>query len=92
MSQYEVRLSSIAREGLKKLKQDEPKAFQKARLLLHELSDHPRTGTGKPHQLTGDRHGQWSRRISAKHRMVYEIEDAILTVLILASYGHYDDK
>ena len=27
MSQYEVRLSSIAREGLKKLKQDEPKAL-----------------------------------------------------------------
>lgn len=89
---YEVRLSSFAKEGLAKLKKDETKSFDKARALLHELRDHPGTGKGKPHPLTGDREGQWSRRISKKHRMVYEIEDKVLTVLVLSSYGHYDDK
>ena len=89
---YDVRLSTFAKEGLAKLKQNEPKAFDKARALLHELNEHPKTGTGRPHQLTGDRQGQWSRRITRKHRMVYEIEQDILKVLVLSAYGHYDDK
>ena len=89
---YNVRLSTFAKEGLWKLKQNEPKAFDKARAILHELMEHPRTGTGKPHQLTGDRQGQWSRRITRKHRMIYEIEQATLNVLVLSAYGHYNDK
>jgi toxin YoeB len=85
-------LSTFAKEGLSKLKQNEPKAFGKAGALLHELGDHPKTGRGKPHMLSGDRQGQWSRRITGKHRMVYEILEEMKTVLVLSSYGHYDDK
>ena len=33
---------------------NEPKAYQKALKLIEELHDHPKTGTGKPKQLTGD--------------------------------------
>ena len=73
MSSYIVRLSPDARDDLAKLKMNEPKAFEKARWLLYELTEHPRTGTGKPEQLSGTRSGQWSRRITQKHRMVYTI-------------------
>ena len=59
---------------------------------LAELQEHPRTGTGKPELLSGDRAGQWSRRISQKHRLVYEIEETIVKVDILSAYGHYEDK
>ena len=69
-----------------------PKAFQKLGKLLGELMEHPRTGTGKPEQLKGDRAGQWSRHITRKHRLVYEIHDAEVVVLVLTAYGHYDDK
>ena len=77
---------------MRKLKLHEPAAFKKAVRLLGELMEHPTTGTGHPHQLTGDRSGQWSRSITKKHRLVYEINDTEILVLILAAYGHYDDK
>ena len=70
----------------------EPKAYQKALKLIAELRDHPRTGTGHPEPLSGDRAGQWSRRITQKHRLIYEIHDTEVVVLVLTAYGHYEDK
>ncbi len=74
------------------MKKSEPSAFKKAQKLLEELIVHPTTGTGKPKPLGGDRAGQWSRRITDKHRLVYEIVENIVEIYILSSYGHYDDK
>lgn len=65
---------------------------KKALNLIAELYVHPRTGTGQPEQLSGDRAGQWSRRISQKHRLIYEIRDSEIMVLVLTTYGHYGDK
>lgn len=92
MSTYHVKLKTQAQSDLQRLLKSEPKAYQKALELIAELYDHPRTGTGKPEQLSGNRSGQWSRRITKKHRLVYEIHDNEVVVLILTAYGHYDDK
>ena len=89
---YILEYSPQAQEGLAKLKANEPKCFDKAVKLLNELMEHPRTGTGKPKQLSGNRAGQWRRKISDKHRLVYEINDQIVKVLVLSTWGHYDDK
>ena len=92
---YKLDYTDEAMLDMQRLKRDEPKAFQKLGKLLGELMEHPRTGTGKPEQLKGDRAdraGQWSRHITRKHRLVYEIHDAEVVVLVLTAYGHYDDK
>ena len=89
---YELKFTPAADEDLKKLKKSEPKAAKKALALLKEIIDTPYTGTGKPHALTGDRAGQWSRRITQKHRLVYTVNDTEIIVLVLAAYGHYNDK
>ena len=89
---YNVLVTKEAQNDLKKLLQSEQQAYKKALKLITELYEHPRTGTGKPEQLTGNRSGQWSRRISNKHRMVYEIHDTEVVVLVLTAYGHYGDK
>ncbi len=89
---YTIKYLKQAIEDAKKLKNEEPKAFQKLLKLENELKEHPRFGTGKPEQLSGDRSGQWSRRISKKHRLVYEIHDTEVVVLVLTAYGHYGDK
>ncbi|KAF5033481.1 MAG: Txe/YoeB family addiction module toxin [Petrimonas sp.] len=60
--------------------------------LINELRKHPTTGTGKPEPLQGDRLGQWSRRITSKHRLIYEIKESEITVLVLSGLGHYGDK
>lgn len=59
---------------------------------MEELREHPRTGSGKPEKLKHELEGFYSRRIDRKHRMVYEIEDEIVTVVVLSAYSHYDDK
>ena len=89
---YRLRISEEADHDLSRLKKHEPKAFKKALQLLEELAEHPQTGTGHPELLKRDRPGQWSRRINKKHRLVYEIQEEIVLVLVLRAYGHYDDK
>jgi toxin YoeB len=90
--QYEIRYTPEANIGLAKLERSEPKAFQKALRFIEELREHPKTGTGHPEPLKGDRNGQWSREITKKHRLIYEIYDTEVVVLILTAYGHYNDK
>ena len=89
---YEIRFTPEANLGLAKLQKDEPKSFAKAMSFIEELRAHPKTGTGHPEPLKGKPEGRWSQQISRKHRMVYRIFDAEVVVLILTSYGHYDDK
>ena len=89
---YDIHFKKQATRDLVALANSEPKAFAKAQALISELKKHPRTGTGHPEQLSGDRAGQWSRRITKKHRLVYEIHDMEVVVLVLTAYGHYDDK
>lgn len=92
MTRYIVDISEPAQLDLKRLLRNEPKAYKKALQLIGELYDHPKTGTGHPEQLRGDRAGQWSRRITDKHRLIYAINDNEVIVLVLTAYGHYNDK
>jgi len=89
---YTIDYTALAVKGLTQLGQSDPKAYEKAQILIEELKSHPKTGTGHPEPLKGQPEGRWSRRISKKHRLVYRIfEDAVL-VLVLRAYGHYEDK
>ncbi|MBR1733185.1 MAG: Txe/YoeB family addiction module toxin [Alloprevotella sp.] len=90
--QYEIRYTPKANAGLAKLAKSEPKAFRKAVQLIEELRNNPRTGTGHPEPLKGGAGENWSRRITQRHRLVYEIRDAEVIVLVLTAYGHYEDK
>ena len=89
---YTLEFTSTAEDTIKKLKRHEPQAFSKLKKLLIELMNHPTTGTGHPAQLKGERVGQWSRRITQKHRLIYQIKENEVVVLVLSAYGHYDDK
>ena len=54
MSHYEVIVTPEAKEGLlKHQKSGNKKLVQKIFTLLDEMSEHPRSGTGKPEQLKG---------------------------------------
>lgn len=89
---YSVEFAPEALADVAKLQKSEPAAFKKLAKLIQELEQHPKVGTGKPKLLGGDRAGQWSRRITDKHRLVYEVKDEEVLVLVLSSWGHYDDK
>jgi len=89
---YTLEFSASAERDISILKKSELHLYRKLMKLLAELVEHPTTGTGKPEPLKGNRAGQWSRRISKKHRLLYEIREEVVTDLILSSYGHYEDK
>lgn len=92
MSRYSVEIKEQAQRDLKKLSLSEPKSYQKALCLIGELYDHPQSGAGKPEQLKGCNGSLWSRRITKKHRLVYEIIENVVHVDVLTAYGHYSDK
>jgi toxin YoeB len=93
MKKYELKfLPDFERDKEKLIKSGNIQVLKKLATLLRELVEHPTTGTGKPEQLSGDRAGQWSRRISQKHRLIYMIDDDKVIVLLLSAYGHYGEK
>lgn len=91
---YDIIYASTVLQEIAKLKKSEPHSFKKLSKLIEELKEHPKTGTGKPKPLGGDRAGQWSRHISDKHRLVYTIdEDEVVSIVeVLSVWGHYGDK
>lgn len=91
---YQVLLQPQFKSDIKRhQKAGDKKLISKIAQLLSELSNNPRSGTGKPERLKGYTcHEMWSRRIDQKHRLVYEIKDDELIVIAVSTYGHYDDK
>ena len=90
---YELLLSGQAKKDLEShAKAGDRKKLEKIYLLLEELTRHPETGTGKPEKLKHEFAGLWSRRIDEKNRLVYKINDTIITVIIIAAKGHYSDR
>ena len=93
MKKYELEYTSDFEKDKERLrKSGDIQALTKLAILLLELTEHPTTGTGKPEPLSGDRAGQWSRRISGKHRLIYMIDNEKVVVLLLSAYEHYDNK
>ena len=89
----ELKFSSDAQKDLEWWKQNGDAASKKKiQRLLKELEEHPRTGSGKPELLSGDLRGVWSRRINQEHRLLYEIHDDVVLVLVLSMRYHYSKK
>lgn len=90
---YVLNITTQAKKDIAYLKKNGGKRVtNKIERLLVELIQHPKTGTGQIEQLKGNRQGQWSRRIDKKNRMVYSIDDEIVTVEVISAIGHYDDN
>ena len=94
MSKYCLEYSPKSLEHISKLQKTGDKSvIKKLNNLLDELYENPRTGTGHPERLKGYPDiERWSRRITDKHRLVYDIEEEVVVVLIVSAYGHYTDK
>ncbi len=83
--------TALADIGKHKKSGDTP-TLKKIEKLLNELMDHPTTGTGQPEKLKHNLQGLYSRRINKKHRLVYSINEKVVTVYVLSAWSHYGDK
>ena len=90
MGRYKVELTEKAVEDISGyLKHGDKASFAKVQLLLDELSDHPKTGTGKPEELKYSLKGYWSRRINRYDRLIYSIHEVSVTVFVVSASKHY---
>ncbi|MDO5665457.1 MAG: Txe/YoeB family addiction module toxin [Bacteroidia bacterium] len=89
---YRIEFQNDATKDALKLQKLEPPSYKKLQTLVEELKKHPRFGTGKPERLKHYKSEIWSRHITRKHRLVYEIKEDIITVEVISTYGHYDEK
>ena len=90
---YKLILMPEAERHLQEWRQSgQKKTLLKIAALLEELCEHPTTGTGKVEKLKGDLEGFWSRRINKDLRLIYKIEEEIITVFVVSLKDHYGDK
>ena len=89
---YKVNFTPEAKKVLVKIKKSNPKLWKKVAKVLHELVENPKVGTGHPEPLKGGRSITYSRRLSAHDRIIYDVYDNNLIVLVLQLEGHYNDK
>lgn len=93
MGKYKVEIQPTAEKDLSKHKKSGNKATRlKIIKMLDELTEHPYSGTGKPELLKYELQGYWSRRINQKDRLVYKVQENVVTVFVLSAWGHYSDK
>ncbi len=82
-------VTSSALEDLEAWSTTNPKTLAKIIRLIAETVRTPRSGTGKPERLKHLGGEVWSRRITEKDRLVYDIDSDMITVI--ACRFHYDD-
>lgn len=86
---YVIDFTDDALKQLEKLKKHAPQSMPKLTQLLAEIAEHPRSGTGQAERLKHFANETWSRRITREHRIVYEVRDQEILVLVLSVFGHY---
>lgn len=56
--------------------------------ILDNLSENSYEGIENPEKLKHEYTGFWSRRINQKDRMVYRVDDSIVTVFVVSAMDH----
>ena len=93
MGKFEVKIEELAENHIEKhLKSGNKAIIKKLEKIILELSETPFSGIGNPEALKNNLSGYWSRRLSQKDRLIYRVEENIVTVFVIAALGHYSDK
>lgn len=93
MGKYSVNIEEKARKELKlHFKSGNLATIKKIEKILNELLENPYEGIGNPEALKYELTGFWSRRINQKDRLIYRVDDDIVTVYVVSAMGHYSAK
>ena len=89
---YTIKFDRKAEKVIAKWKKSNPALFKKFRDTLQDIMQHPRSGIGHPEALKGGKDITWSRHITAHDRIIYDIHDEEIYVVVVEVEGHYNDK
>ena len=85
---WKIKISEQANKDLTWFKKHKKSLYLKCFDLTLAVIENPHSGIGKPEHLKRLGGNVWSRRVNQEHRMVYEIFDNNLIVVIAYRY-HY---
>jgi toxin YoeB len=89
---YEIYFTQTAEKHLREwYKSGNEAVINKLSRYVDELKEHPTTGTGQIEKLRGHEN-RWSRRLTKKDRLVYDVIENQVIVEVVTAKGHYDDK
>jgi toxin YoeB len=90
MGKFKLKIEELAELHIRKhFKSGDKATIKKIEKILIELSETPYAGIGNPEPLKYELAGFWSRRINQKDRLIYKVEEDIVTVLVISAMGHY---
>lgn len=89
---YSIKFDSKVEKIISKWKKSNPALFKKLNKVLDDIMEHPKTGIGHPEALVGGNDITWSRRITANNRIIYNIYENEVCVIVIDLEGHYGDK
>ena len=93
MGRYTIVVSKEVLADLSKIKKSGKKTdVTKIQKIFLELETHPTIGIDKPEKLKYKDINVCSRQINKKDRLLYEIIDHEVVVIIISALGHYNDK
>ena len=93
MGKFRLEITKEAEKDITKhYKSGNKSNISKLDKIFLELTVNPFIGTGNPEQLKYEYSGFWSRKINLKDRLIYRVDDTIVTVFIVSAMGHYLDK
>lgn len=93
MGKFRLKIEELAELHLKKhYKSGSQASIKKIAKILKELTETPFEGVGKPEALKHELSGYWSREINPKDRLIYRVDENIVTVFVISAMGHYSDK
>lgn len=94
MGKYLVEIEKDAQKDIHKIYKSGNKTdIKRLEQIISELAENPRTGIGNPERL---KHYQdeefWSRQLNKKDRILYQIIENEVVVIVVSTLGHYKDK
>jgi len=85
-----ITFSLKSKEDYQYFEKNSPKTLMRIAKLIEAIVESPFEGIGKPKQLGHHFSGAWSRRVDARHRIVYAVDNG--QIYIISLRGHYGDK
>jgi toxin YoeB len=92
MGKYKIALSDRAIIHLSEWKKSgQVIAIRRIERIFIELSNTPFSGIGSPEPLKYNLTECWSRQIDKKNRIIYQVDEEVVTVFVVTVKGHYGD-
>ncbi len=93
MGKFRLEITVEAEKDIvKHFKSGNKSTIKKINSILVELTETPFNGIGNPEALKYQMNSYWSRRITQKDRIIYRVDEEIVTVFVVSAMGHYKDK